>query len=190
MGFLLFLVSIILSAVLFAVSLVFTPVYYIITLKWGSGTRKLNAYFYQCAIGVDQLGNRLCSEVLNTTLLIQKDSDRPNWSGMLFGDIDETVSYVLGVNYYSDNLNKVGLIIVKILNKLESYHIQRALCMKYLNDIDAGVRLNGRFFYKLNNMQAEGDTELNKVIANILGPYSPVNESVIDRITIDKINKL
>jgi hypothetical protein len=101
---------------------------------------------------------------------------------MLFGDIDETVSYVLGVNYYSDNLNKVGLIIVKILNKLESYHIQRALCMKYLNDIDAGVRLNGRFFYKLNNMQAEGDTELNKVIANILGPYSPVNEPLAPQI--------
>ena len=171
MGFILFLVSLVLFAIFAGASLIFTPIYYIVTLKWRSGVKALNNYFYQLAIGIDQLGNRLASQVLNVTLLKYRAKyyDRPDWPGMEFGEIDDTISYVLGVNYYSDNLTGIGIGIVKILAFLESYHVERALCFKYLADVDAGVRLQSDFFYKLDKMKAKGDPKLNALIDQLLG---------------------
>ncbi len=194
MGFVLFLVSIILGAVLFSFSLVFTPIYYLITLKWKTGGKKLNRYFYLCALAVDQLGNRLTSEVLNVTLLKKRagdflevnkedeilDTQLIDWPGMEFGEVDDTISYVLGVNYYTGNLTKVGLFLVRLLNILEKYHVERALCYKYLTDLDGALRLHTDFYYRLDTLRTSKDPKLVALVYEILSE-APGQESPKDQ---------
>jgi len=203
MGFVLFLVSLILGALLFGFSLVFTPIYYIITLKWKTGGKKLNRYFYLCALAVDQLGNRLTSEVLNVCLLKKRASDYIevsaedeildtqfiDWPGMEFGEVDDTVSYVLGVNYYSGNLNRLGKFLVKLLGLLESYHVERALCFKYLADIDGALRLQSDFYYRLDTLRNSKDPKLVALVYELLGDEDETKQSYTIEFDKDEIEK-
>lgn len=128
MGFILFIVSIILGAVFFTISLVYTPIYYIVTFKWKTGAKKLDRYFYFCALGVDQLGNVLTSQVLNKALL----KGNPQYESLYFGNPDDTISYILGQNKYANNLTNLGKAIAWVLNRLDPYHVEKAILGEYI----------------------------------------------------------
>lgn len=103
MGFILFIIAILLSLVLFPVGIgyaMFRP--------------KRGEYFYTVAYGIDQLGNVVCRDAFNKWLI----SDR----GYKFGNPDETVSSVLGKNKRAGTLTKSGKFLDKILEWLDDGH--------------------------------------------------------------------
>jgi hypothetical protein len=66
-------------------------------------------YFKSSAMTIDKLANREFRTLWNK-LLITKD-------GYVFGDINETISEVLGKNILKNTLSKTGKILVFILTK-------------------------------------------------------------------------
>ena len=81
----------------------------------------LSVYFRNVALSIDQLGNTMGAPMMNS-LLIKK-----NCIHLRFGNPDQTISYVLGINYKLNSLNKLGLLIVKILDKIEKQHVEKAV---------------------------------------------------------------
>jgi len=61
------------------------------------------------AIGLDQIGNATCYIFLNS-VFIKDDTIHP------FGDIDETISSVIGKNKLKNNLTITGVFLDKILD--------------------------------------------------------------------------
>lgn len=81
--------------------------------------RKLSGYFKAIAISIDQLGNVVMANLMNDTLI--KDN------GHKFGDPDETISMVLGLNKREKSLTSMGIRIADILNKIEKDHVEKAI---------------------------------------------------------------
>lgn len=81
--------------------------------------RKLSGYFKAIAISIDQLGNVVMANLMNDTLI--KDD------GHKFGDPDETISMVLGLNKKEKSLTNIGINIADILNKIEKNHVEKAI---------------------------------------------------------------
>lgn len=139
MGLLLFIVAFILTGFLTAISFIITPIYYIITLKWRSGTKQLNKWFLNLALSIDQFGNVSCSTTLKI-LLTKKGAHS-------FGNEDDTVSYCLGRAKYQDKLTVLGKIIVKLLHTLEANHVEKAVAAKIKSDEEAIVRLQENKYF-------------------------------------------
>lgn len=81
---------------------------------------KKKGYFKDTAINIDRFGNREFRFSLNKYLITEKLPDR-------FGNIEETISSVLGKNQLSNNLTKLGKVIVWILNKIEKNHFIKSI---------------------------------------------------------------
>ena len=112
MGILLTLIAYTLIAVLAPFAIVWAFV------KSIFGSTRLNEYFYDVALSMDQTGNVLCSPLFNS-LLKTKD-------GYSFGNPDETVSHVLGVNKLNGTLKLLGKLVAGCLNKIEKNHVENA----------------------------------------------------------------
>lgn len=78
----------------------------------------LSHYFWLCALSLDQSGNTFCKKLFNDTL-IQAD-------GHPFGNPNETVSYVLGVNLKQDTISRAGKVLSYILHLIDKNHVQKA----------------------------------------------------------------
>jgi hypothetical protein len=78
-------------------------------------------YLKDSAVNLDRYANREFRFSLNKYLITEKSPDR-------FGNIEETISSVLGKNQLSNNLTRFGKVIVWILNKIEKNH-----CIKSIN---------------------------------------------------------
>jgi len=76
--------------------------------------RFLNEFFFNLAIGTDQLGNATHKELFNATL--KKDS------GYKFGNEDETISSVLGKNKRNETLSNTGKCLVWVLDLIDGNH--------------------------------------------------------------------
>lgn len=72
-------------------------------------------YFWRIAISLDQLGNVICGEPMNSLFL--KD-----WSESKFGNPDETISSVLGKNQLAETLTDKGKFLVHLLHELDNNH--------------------------------------------------------------------
>jgi len=138
MGIILFIVSLVLTIPLFIVNVILAPIYDLITLKWLSGVKNLNKWFKDLAVSVDQFGNGSCYRTLNATLIKK--------NGSKFGNIDETVSFVLGVNQLNGTLTKFGKFIVAILNILEKNHCSKAVIHQKENDLKSVERLKSDLY--------------------------------------------
>lgn len=134
MGFILFIVAVLLTSVLTLVSFIFTPIYYIATLKWKSGVKELNKWFYKLALSIDQFGNVSCSKTLQ--VLLTKPVNHS------FGDEDSTVSYVLAKNKELGSLTLLGRIIGNILDFIDKDHLAKAINNKRIKDSEACKRVN------------------------------------------------
>jgi hypothetical protein len=78
-----------------------------------------NKYWKSIALSIDQLGNVICQHLFNLTL-IKKD-------GYKFGDMDQTISYVLGRNWVDGTLTQTGALLSRILNRLDKDHLDKAI---------------------------------------------------------------
>jgi hypothetical protein len=81
--------------------------------------KNVGKYFYDLAFAIDQLGNVLCAPVFNVIMI-------KSTKYKAFGNPDETISHVLGVNYINDNLTWLGKLLSNILNKIDKNHVQKA----------------------------------------------------------------
>ena len=84
--------------------------------KVGNGFLNVSQYLRDVAYGIDQLGNVVCADLLNLTLIKYKKG------GYRFGNPDETISSVLGKNYKLGTLTLIGKILDNILNLIDKNH--------------------------------------------------------------------
>ena len=76
-----------------------------------------SGYFKSSAINIDKFGNREFRTLFNKTLA----------TGHRFGDINETISSVLGKNQLTGTLTKLGLALVWILDKIDNNHVIKSI---------------------------------------------------------------
>jgi hypothetical protein len=84
---------------------------------------KKKGYFKDTAINIDRFGNREFRFSLNKYLITEKSPDR-------FGNIEETISSVLGKNQLSNNLTSFGKVIANILDTIEKEHCKKSINLK------------------------------------------------------------
>lgn len=113
MGFLLFIISLVLKRIL-------EPFIYITGSIIALTKGEWNQYNTDLAIATDQYGNGL-SKYLFNILLIKKTSTHK------FGNIDETISSVIGKNKVAGTLTWLGEFVDKILDLLEKDHSIKAI---------------------------------------------------------------
>ena len=117
-NFTLSIVLVIVAIVLFASLLLLAIPWGIVASLWKrkfkNGLNELSVWFYAWAISIDQLGNVVCKELFNDTLILH--------TGIPFGNPDETISSVLGKNKKANTLSKGGKGLDWILNKLDPNH--------------------------------------------------------------------
>jgi hypothetical protein len=99
MGIILFFIAIILLVLLECISFV---VYWI-----NKGNTK--GYWLSAAKDIDKFGNRHFRHLFNQSLITP--------DGYQFGNIEETISEVLGINYYNKTLKAAGKVVVCMLTK-------------------------------------------------------------------------
>jgi len=105
MGFLLFLIAYVLFLPLTIVN------YCVVKNKKG--------YFKSSAISLDKFGNREFRTLLNKALISEY--------GYEFGNMNETISGVLGKNERDKTLTTTGKCLVFILNKLDKNHCLKSI---------------------------------------------------------------
>jgi hypothetical protein len=110
-GFILLIIALLLSVVLLPVGFIFQI---IVTLF-----RSIDTYLFQIAKSIDQHGNLVCAELFNLTLIKRK--------GYNFGDMDKTISFVLGVNAETKTLTYLGKKVCNLLNVIEKNHVKKAV---------------------------------------------------------------
>lgn len=78
-----------------------------------------HGYFKSSAVNLDKFGNREFRTLFNKVLI--------NNEGHKFGDINETISSVLGRNQLTCTLTKCGRVLVWILDKIENDHALKSI---------------------------------------------------------------
>jgi hypothetical protein len=139
-GVTLLIVALFLTIPLTLFSFVLNPILYIVRFKWQSGFNALGDYFKRLAISVDQFGNASCATLFDICLIKK--------GGYAFGNIDDTVSYILGRNYYRGTLSILGRIIVFILNVIDKDHVIKAVNDKVESDQEALLRIQNNEYFK------------------------------------------
>lgn len=76
-------------------------------------------YFRTTAVNIDKFGNREFRTLWNETLIIK--------TGYKFGNIEETISSVLGKNERDNTLSKLGKCLAWILNNLDKNHCKNSI---------------------------------------------------------------
>lgn len=102
---LLILVAIVLAMVLFPVGVIVAVI-----AKW----KDLYTYFFNVAKGIDELGNAVCGNLFNMTLIKN--------GGYHFGLPGETISSALGKNVERKTLSGAGKVLNSMLNKIQANH--------------------------------------------------------------------
>jgi hypothetical protein len=121
MGFLLFLLALIVVPIIS----VFGLLYFVFSFtKQGflNFVAQLNRMFYFMAHSLDRFANVACQKALHD-LMLEKGVEEYH----AFGDGDETVSAVLGANLVKGTLSGNGLWWVKFLDKVDFLHCQLAM---------------------------------------------------------------
>jgi hypothetical protein len=119
-GFLIFLVAVVLSSILLPIGFIWGVGEALVNRGWKSGWERISDYFYDMALSVDQLGNVTCKELFNDVLIVNSSTNR-------FGNPDETISSVLGKNKRDNTLTKGGKVLASILDKLDKNHITNSI---------------------------------------------------------------
>ena len=110
-GFILLLISLLLSLVLLPVGFVFQVIAALL--------RGIDKYLFRIAKSIDQLGNVVCEHLFNVTLIKK--------GGYKFGNEDVTISHVLGMNKKINTLTYTGKLLSYLLNLIEKEHVEKAI---------------------------------------------------------------
>lgn len=113
MGFILLPIAIILLVVLSAITIPYTIIKYLFK------PRKIAEYYFQLAFAFDQLGNVMIAPMANDCLL-KKDAPK------LYGNPDETISHVTGINYLARTLTSFGYFVAHSLDAVDKNHVTKA----------------------------------------------------------------
>jgi len=108
----LFIVAVLLSSLMMPLFML----YAVIKLR---NAKKISKYFHDVAFGIDQLGNVMGAPIMNSWLLTDKATK-------LYGNPDETISHVTGVNYLNESLTDLGYFVAHCLNTVEKNHVEKA----------------------------------------------------------------
>lgn len=98
---------------------------YILTLPFLIGgvlltkPTKWSKYFKNIAFAIDQLGNVMGGPLMNFVLLKKEPIE-------YFGNVDETISHIVGVNYLANKTTIFGTALAKILDFFEKDHVEKA----------------------------------------------------------------
>ena len=72
-------------------------------------------YLYNIARGIDQLGNVVCGQLFNLTLIYLSSIHK-------FGNEDETISGVIGKNKRKNTLTVIGRLLDALLDAIDKNH--------------------------------------------------------------------
>ena len=106
----------ILGVLLFVLSVVF---YFILTIVNFFLVRSPD-YFLDTAATIDRYGNRDLRKLWNSTLIRKGSQHR-------FGNIDESISSVLGKNQRDNTLTYTGKFLAWILDKIDKDHCKKSI---------------------------------------------------------------
>lgn len=97
-----------------------TPIFILYTLvKYIFKPKKLGNYAYMVAFSIDQLGNVMGAHIMNDVLL-KKEAVKK------YGNPDETISHVTGVNYLAKTLTDLGYFVAHSLDAVDKNHVTKA----------------------------------------------------------------
>lgn len=121
-----FVMSIILTAVIWPIGIIYTLVNIIRRIFYPKPNRPMvkviwyiSSLLYGTAKGIDQLWNTVCRDLFND-LLIKKGGHR-------FGDVRETISSVLWKNEETKTLTGLWEWLVKLLDSIEKDHCKKSI---------------------------------------------------------------
>ncbi len=112
------LILVILAKLLY---LVFEPIsfVYVNFFKKKFNWRRLSGYFREQAVAIDRFGNSQYRSLFNTWFVKE--------NGYKHGNINETISSVLGKNQRDETLTKFGMLITKILDRMDENHCKESI---------------------------------------------------------------
>lgn len=92
--------------------------------------REWHKYYMSLVISIDQYGNCVCQYLFNHTLIKK--------SGYKFGNIDETISSVLGKNKRDETLTIIGKMLSNVLNFLDKNHVENSIDETIIVEVNNG----------------------------------------------------
>lgn len=81
---------------------------------------KINKYFYDIALSIDQMGNVVYQDIFYLLFTTKHRT-------LDFGNPDHTVSYVLARNYYDGQCTILGVMLARFLNWIDNNHLLKAI---------------------------------------------------------------
>ncbi|MHA1123745.1 MAG: hypothetical protein ACTSPC_13190 [Candidatus Heimdallarchaeota archaeon] len=126
----------------------FSLAYYLIAFKqWEQALAKFSKHLHGIALSADQFANKSLAPVLNLVMVN---------TGMVFhpfGDEDDTLSYVIAMNFNLGTLSGFGKFWAVFLNFVDyrakregTNHLEKSIYNKYLRDKEAYDRLKRQGF--------------------------------------------
>lgn len=112
MGIILLIIAVLLFSII-------SPLYLIGGTILSGNFKNISKYCHSIAFAIDQLGNVMGGPLMNAWLLKKNPSK-------LYGNPDETISHVTGVNYKSGKLTSLGYFIAHCLDIVEKNHVEKA----------------------------------------------------------------
>ena len=157
-GLLLFIIASVSTSVVFVLSTFFSIIYYVIHFwKVRDAYNKIDKYFYDMAHSVDQFGNVNCDNLFNHIMIkkmwrtakpvINEFQENENYHE--FGDVDDTISYILADNDVRKKYSPFGKFWIKFLNFVdtteEGNHMEKSIMAKIKQDKIAKLRLEHKW---------------------------------------------
>ena len=93
--------------------------FYVIFIKKKFYWKRLNDYFREEAVAIDRFGNYQYRSLFNALFVKE--------NGYKHGNINETISSVLGKNQRDETLTKFGMLITKILDRMDENHCKESI---------------------------------------------------------------
>jgi hypothetical protein len=120
MGFILYLLSIILSFILFPFGYAYGFFKQVYKRKFFASFKTADKKFYKQACSIDRYGNVVCAELFNAVLIVPG-------SAYPFGNDRETISSTLGRNFIANNLTPTGKRLCRLLHWLDRDHVIKSI---------------------------------------------------------------
>ena len=117
----LFFIAMSLAIIIIPIGIIVAGIYLMIKFDLELLYKYFSRLFYYTAFSIDKIGNYACAVLFNLTLLIK------NESVYRFGKEGETISYALGKNYMSKNLNWLGRMLCRVLDLFEKDHVVKTI---------------------------------------------------------------
>jgi len=92
------------------ISIILFPIGFVVSMFYP----KREKHLYNIALGIDQLGNVMCGQLFNLTLIKK--------AGHRFGNEDETISSVIGKNKRTNTLTVAGRLLDRLLDTIDKNH--------------------------------------------------------------------